>query len=183
MLNDLLAKDSVYWFCALSGSGLFLIQSIFSLFGGGAVDDQDDGGEMDGKFKFLSKQAITGFLMMFGWVGLTCRKEFALGALATILIALACGIAAMLISALLFQGAKKLRSSGTVFRIEDAVGREATIYQRIPKNGVGKVTVSVHNFTHEIDAISHSSEDLPSFTSVHIIKKADEKTVLVVPIK
>src|SRR3990167_5700409 len=121
--------------------------------------------------------------MMFGWVGLTCRKEFALGALATILIALACGIAAMLISALLFQGAKKLRSSGTVFRIEDAVGREATIYQRIPKNGVGKVTVSVHNFTHEIDAISHSSEDLPSFTSVHIIKKADEKTVLVVPIK
>jgi hypothetical protein len=171
---------SIYWFFALLGSGLFVIQFALSLFGG-AIDDLDDSGEMDGKFKFLSKQALTGFLMMFGWVGLTCQKEFLLSGFHTVWIAFAFGCLAMFITALLFHGAKKLQSPGTIFRIEDAVGLEAVIYQRIPKGGVGKVTVSVSQFTHEIDAIA--LEELDSFTSVRIIKKADEKTVLVAPIQ
>ena len=87
-MNDILAKDSIYWFCALAGSGLFAIQFLLSLFGV-IADDMDDAGEMDGKFKFLSKQAITGFLMMFGWVGLTCQKEFALSSIHTVWISVA----------------------------------------------------------------------------------------------
>ncbi len=180
MTSDSFPKDSIYWFCALAGSGLFAIQFILSLFGA-IAEDLEDSGEMDGKFKFLSKQALTGFLMMFGWIGLTCQKEFALSGFHTIWISASFGIVAMLVTALLFHGAKKLRSSGTVFRIEDAVGLEAIIYQRIPKDGVGKITVSMNQFTHEIDAIAY--EDLPSFINVRIIKKADEKTVLVVPVK
>jgi hypothetical protein len=135
---------------------------------------------MDGKFKFLSKQAMTGFMMMFGWVGLTCQKEFSLSGFNTVWIAVAFGILTMILTGFLFQGAKKLRSSGTVFKLEDAVGLEALIYQRILKDGVGKVTVTMHQFTYEIDAIAH--EDLPSFTKVRIVKKVDEKTVLVAPI-
>ena len=75
--------------------------------------------------------------------------------------------------------AKKLRSPGTVFRIEDAIGKEAMIYQRIPKGGSGKISVSLHHFTYELDAISFEQEDLPSFTFVQIIEKFDEKTVIV----
>lgn len=171
---------SIYGFFALLGTGLFVIQFALSLFGH-LTDDLDDSGEMDGKFKFLSKQALTGFFMMFGWVGLTCQKEFSLSGLASVLIAFAFGCATMFITALLFHGAKKLHSSGTIFRIEDAIGLEAVIYQKIPKDGVGKVTVSVNQFTHEIDAVA--LEELDSFRSVRIIKKADEKTVLVAPIE
>ena len=180
MISEFLNKDSIYWLCALAGTGLFLIQFIFSLFGA-AAEEMDDGGEMDGNFKFLSKQALTGFLMMFGWVGLTCQKEFALSGLNTVWISGTFGFLAMLITALLFHGAKKLQSSGTIFRVEDAVGLEAVIYQRIPKDGIGKVTVSVNQFTHEIDATAY--EEINSFASVRIIKKADGKTVLVAPIK
>jgi hypothetical protein len=121
--------------------------------------------------------------MMFGCVGLTSRNEFGLSGLSSMTISFAGGLLAIFITGLIFRGANRLRSSGTVFRIEDTIGKEATIYQRIPKNGVGKISVSLNNFTHEIDARSNYTEDLPSFTSVQIIKKADDNTVLVIPIK
>ena len=70
-----------------------------------------------------------------------------------------------------------------VFRIEDAIGKQATVYQRIPKGGAGKISLSLNNLTYELDAISDHSEELSSFTQVHVLKKADEKTVVVVPIK
>lgn len=180
-----LNKDSFFWFCALAGTGMFAIQFILSLFSMDSDHAMDDpGGELDANtFKWLSKHAITGFIMMFGWAGLTCIKEFELPILATISISLAAGVLSIFVTGLIFKTARKLRSSGMVFRIDDAIGKEATIYQKIPKNGVGKITVSLNHFTHELDAVSTYHEDLPSFTSVHIIKKADEKTVVVVPTK
>lgn len=180
-----LGKDTLFWFSALSGSVLFVIQFILSLFGGDAYDSvQDGGGEMDAsQVKWLSKQALTGFLMMFGWVGLTCKKEFDFSVMATFMTALLGGTVAIFITGFIFGSAKKLRSTGTVFNLEDAIGKEATIYQRIPKEGVGKITLSLNNLTYEIDAISNVSEELPSFTQVQIITKTDDKTVVVIPIK
>lgn len=183
-LNDLIQKDPVFWFCALSGSGLFVIQFLLTFFGGHSHDIDDGSGEIDtGKFKWLSKQALTGFLMMFGWVGLTCRKEFDFSVVAASMAALAGGSLSAFVTAFIFKSAKKLHSSGTVFRIEDAIGHQAMVYQRIPKEGIGKISLSLHDLTYEIDAISHHGEELSSFTQVQIIKKADEKTVIVVPSK
>lgn len=186
MLNSVTSiKDFLLWFCALAGTGMFIIQfclNLFSLDGNDSLDDP--GGETDaGTFKWLSKHAVTAFLMMFGWTGLTCVKQFELPATATVLFSLAAGSISIFITGFIFKMARKMRSSGTVFRIEDAIGKEATIYQRIPKDGVGKISVSIHQLTHEIDAVSSHHEELPSFTSVQIIKKADEKTVVVSPIK
>jgi hypothetical protein len=121
--------------------------------------------------------------MMFGWVGLTCKHEFGLSILATSLIAFLGGLIAIFATALIFKSAKKLRSSGSVFRIEDAVGKQAVVYQRIPKGGVGKISLSLNEMTYEIDAMSHQNEELPSFISVQVLKKSDDKTVIVVPIQ
>jgi hypothetical protein len=183
--NDLIEKDSAFWFCALSGSGLFVIQFMLNLLGGDAQDNTSEGGgEIDSsKFKWMSKQALTGFLMMFGWVGLTCRKEFNLSLMATSVTAFAGGTFSAFITNFIFRSAKKLRSSGTVFRLEDAIGKEAVVYQRIPKEGVGKISLSLYNLTYELDAISSHLEEISSFTQVRILKTADEKTVIVVPIK
>jgi hypothetical protein len=178
MLYEIFAKDSIYRFAAFAGSGLFVIQFLISLFGG-IAEDCDNG--VDGQFKFLSKQAITGFMMLFGWTGLTCLQEFNLSGLYTIWISCLSGFLTMFLTAVLFRSARKLHSSGTVFRIEDTIGLEAVVYQRILKGEVGKITVSVKQFTHEIDATAH--EDLTSFTNVRITKKMNESTVLVVPTK
>lgn len=181
--NELASKDPIFWFCALAGSGMFVIQFILTLFGADNPDDLETANADAGQFKWLSKQAVTGFIMLFGWVGLTCKNEFALSGLSASLFGCAGGSVAIFITAFIFKSARKLRSSGTVFRIEDAIGKEATIYQRIPRGGIGKISVSLHNFTHEIEAVSTAEEDLPSFSSVQIIKKLDEKTVIVVPTK
>lgn len=183
--NALVGKDPIFWICALVGSGMFVIQFTLNLFGADSHEDIDSASsEMDaGQFRWLSKQALTGFLMLFGWVGLTCKKEFALSGLASSCFAVVGGGIALFTSAFIMKMARKLRSTGTIFRIEDAIGKEAVIYQRIPRGGIGKITVSLHHLTHEIEAISTAQEDLPSFTSVQIIKKADEKTVIVVPIR
>lgn len=181
--NALISQNPIFWFCALAGTGMGIIQFILNFFGAHNSDDQA-ANEMDvGKFQWLSKQAFTGFLMMFGLVGLTCKKQFDLSTLLATLLATFGGCAAIFFSALILNISRKLRSSGTVFRIEDAIGKEATIYQCIPRGGKGKVSVSIHDFTHEIEAISNSQEDLPSFMLVQIIKQADEKTVIVVPTK
>jgi hypothetical protein len=193
--NELIRSGSIFWFCALAGSGMFLIQFIINIFGMGDHDSFDasdissdtnhDGGQDSAdakKFKWLSMQTITGFLMMFGWTAITCQNEFGLQDSITIGISLTSGIFAALIIRSIFKLAKKLRSSGSVYRIEDAIGKEGYVYQCIPKGGKGKISMSLQNFTHEIDAISHHYEDLPSFMRVKIIEKSDENTVVVAPL-
>ncbi|MES2199584.1 MAG: hypothetical protein V4489_05415 [Chlamydiota bacterium] len=176
---QLLNENSFFWFFALLGSGLFIIQFAITLICHG-IDATDD--SEGGNFKWLSKQAVIGFFMMFGWIGLTCQKEFTLAKSSSIIISLVGGVITIFLTGLIFKGARKLHSPGTVFNLDDAIGKQATIYQRIPKTGTGKISLSLNNFTHEIDAISLHPEDLDSFTSVQIIKKTDENTVLVAPI-
>lgn len=175
---------TIFWISAVAGSGLLLLQSLLSLFG---ADHHDNfGGDTDvndGEFKWISKQALAGFLMVFGWVGLSCLKEFGLSIALALVISMTAGLISFFITGLIFRMARRLRSTGTVFTIDDAIGKEAEIYQQIPKGGAGKVTVSLHNMTHEIDAISITQEALDSFTKVQIIKKVDERTVVVAPLK
>lgn len=193
--NELIKSGSIFWFCALVGSGMFLIQFITNIFG--VVDhDSFDVSEAGSdnvhdtchdsadarKFKWLSMQTITGFLMMFGWTAVTCQNEFGLQNITTMGISFSTGIFAALIIRSIFKLAKRLRSSGNIYRIEDAIGKEAYVYQRIPKGGVGKISISLQHFTHEIDAISHHCEELPSFMRVKIIEKRDDNTVVVAPL-
>ncbi len=171
-------KDAIFWFSAWAGSGLFLIQFVLNLFG--MDSEADDHSAHD--FKWLSKQAITGFLMIFGWVGLAAKREFTLSAPFAIGIATLAGLASMFITAWIFNLISKLHSSGTVFKIQEAIGKEASVYQRIPKDGVGKVTLCLQEMTHELEARSFDGEEIDSFSKVQIIQ-ADETIVTVTLIK
>lgn len=174
-------SNSFYWFCALTGSGMFLIQFCLNLIGFGDQEHiiGDEGIADAGSFKWLSRQAITGFLMMFGWSGLTCQKEFQLESLPTMVIALLSGAVAVFASGFIFKIARKLHSSGTVFKIEDTIGQEAVVYQRIPRDGIGTISVCIEEFVREVDACSHNHLEVPAFARVKIIKKANDKTVVV----
>lgn len=178
-MNIFVNSDSLFWFCALAGSGLFFIQFLINLFGMG---DSDSGSEDIKHFKWLSLQAVTGFLMIFGWSAITCQNEFDQALLPTIGISLVTGLIAAYIIHFLIRFTKRLQSSGSVYKIEEAIGKEAYVYQRIPKGGLGKVSLSLDNFTHEIDAISYQNQDLESFSRVKIIDKVSHSTVVVTPI-
>lgn len=185
-LLSLFSKDSLYWFCALAGSGLFLIQFLLSILGANH-DNLDHGhhheGGSDLQFKWLSKQALTGFLMMFGWTGLTCKSEFGLQGPLSGAIAAMAGLAAFFVTGLIFKLARKLKSTGTIFRIEETIGKDAVVYQRIPKQGSGKISLVLHDHTYEIEAVSKIEEEIASFTQVQIISIEDGNIVGVVPYK
>lgn len=179
LFND----NTIFFFCAFLGSGLLFIQFILNLIDLTDHEDFEDsevGHER--KFKWLSIQAISGFLMMFGWTAITCQKEFNFQTEVTIVLSVIAGLFTVFITHLIFKIAKKLQSTGSIYRIEDAIGKEAYVYQRIPKDGVGKISISFQHFTHEIDAISNTQEELSSFTRVQIIKKKDDNTVVVIAI-
>lgn len=185
-LDELLKSGSVYWFCALMGSGMFLIQFLVNLFGFADQENVDTNQEIapaeTKNFRWLSLQTLTGFLMLFGWTALTCQKQFGLQSVATLTLAVFAGSAAALMVRFILKLSRKLKSSGNVYRIEEALGKEAYVYQCIPKGGKGKVSLSIQQLTHEIDAISDHEEDLPSFVRVQITRKIDDHTVVVKPL-
>lgn len=135
--NELVQSGSIFWFCALAGTGMFLLQFIVNFFGMGDLDNFD-GGDLPSdtihhggqesvdirKFKWLSIQAMTGFLMMFGWTAITCKNEFELQDSTTIGISFVLGLFAAQSIRTIYKLAKKLISPGSVYRIEDAVGKE-----------------------------------------------------------
>ena len=178
-LTNYLDNESLYWFCALAGSGLFIIQFILTFIGLGEQDLDDTNHSDAGKVKWLSRQALVGFLMMFGWTALTCHKEFNLTGINALAISLAMGLVAILISGFIFRLAKKLQSPGNVFRITDTIGKEGHTYSRIPQGGIGKISISLNDLTQEIDAIAQNREEIPSFTRIKIINILDTNTVII----
>lgn len=181
-LIHLFEDTTIFTFCAYIGSGILVIQLILNMFGLAESDnDYDDVGE-ERKFKILSLQTIGGFLMMFGWSAITCLKEFDFGISFSIFLSFLVGLCSVFIINLIFKIAKNFHSPGNICRLEDVIGKEAVVYQRIPKDGVGKVSISFQHLTCEIDAISHTREELPSFTRVQILKKRDDVSVVVIPI-
>ncbi len=184
MLDVSISENNFFWFFAIVGSALFVFQFLLSMSG---ASDHDSNGEHDltdpGNFKWLSKQAVTGFLMMFGWVGLTCQKEFNLGSAVSAGIAFLGGLVAVIATGFIFKTAKKLHSPGHVYDLQQALGKEAMVYQQIVKGGMGKISVSIQDMMYEIDAIALNGEEFPSFTRVKIIEQVDEKTVVVTTLK
>ncbi len=182
-LEEFFNQDTFYWFCALLGTGMLFIQMMLNWFGIGEGESTDASLSDDaGQIKWISKQGIAGFLMMFGWTALTCQYEFGIEGILKIALAVGAGALHIVVTAKILNAAKKLHSSGTVFKIEDVIGLEASVYQRITADGIGKVTLSIDNFTREIDALSYDKVEIGSFTQVKIVKKFDNNTVLVVSI-
>jgi hypothetical protein len=178
---ELIDQDPLFWFSAVLGTGMFAGQLVLNLVGGWGFEEMHEGSDT-GKFKWLSRQATTGFLMLFGWTALSCRREFGFETMASAGMGLLGGAVAVLATGLMFKMAKKLQSRGTMFQIDDAVGKEAVVYQEISQTQAGKISISLDQFVHEIDALSLIDELIPSFTRVQVVKKMDEKTVFVIPI-
>jgi hypothetical protein len=174
----IIEQEPLFGMTAFVGTALFLVQMLLNLMGG-----EDDGDHGDDHFKWLSKQTVMGFVMMFGWAGLTCKREFEFPPLLSLSIATGSGVVTFFVTGVIFKLVKKLTSPGTVFRIEEALGKEGVVYHRIPKDGTGKVSVSLHDHLHEIDAVTPIHKEIAAFTHIKVVSIEDEKTVSVVPLK
>lgn len=168
MLENVLDSETIFWFCALSGTGLFLIQLLLSLCGITHLDEMDHSGAEH--WLWLSRHTLTGFLLFFGWTGIFW-KSFALS--------IAAGSLAAFFVRLIYRASKALESQGTVFDINHVVGKEAVVYQRIPQGGTGKILIHYHDITYEVEAVALDSREIPSFARVIIINKRDDNIAIV----
>lgn len=186
---DTLTK--VFWVCALTGTLFFALRTILMVIGSDLDADVDvdmdvhgiDGHmdmHSDAAFELISVNTVTAFIMMFGWAGLTAYVQFKQGYAVSMLIAVGAGMLTMFITASLFNMAKKLVSKGAVFKIEDTVGLNGSVYQHVPADGRGKVNVSMPGgILKELDAVSEDKVDIESFKTVKVVTTIDDRTISV----
>ncbi len=199
--GQLTILDQMLFAFALIGSLLFVIQLLMMLIGGGEGDadaghvgdmaDADAGADTadvvdghmthadsDAAFKVFSVQGTVAFFMMLGWVGLAAGRTFGLGTAASVGLGLAAGVIANLLMAKVFQGFKRMQSSGTM-DLANAVGQEGAVYLTIKADQPGKVQVTVQQHLKVFDAVTEDGAELPTGTRVRVARVVQGNTMVV----
>ncbi len=132
-------------------------------------------------FRALSLRTVTAALAFFGLAGLAAQSADyppieALG------IAVAAGLAALYAVYAMLSATRSLRADGTV-HIQRALGKEATVYLRIPgkRSGAGKIQINLQNRTVEYLAMT-PDDAIPSGAIVVVTDVLGSDTVQVKPI-
>lgn len=175
----LASVTTVFFWCAVGGAAVLLIQLIAGLVGlehGAEHDVPHGGGPTDG-LDILSIRSVAAGAAFFGFAGLAARP---LGAVAATLVGLAAGVAATFGVALLVRTFRRFEHDGTL-SLQSAVGATGTVYLSIPghRSGTGKVHVTVQNRLIECSAVT-SEETVPTGASVLVIDVQDNDTLVVV---
>ncbi len=190
IINDVSAMERVFIVCAALGGCLFVARMILMFISGlghgdlsgGGGDAGADGGDLGGdvhhgggttdsdvSFKALSFQGLTAFFMMFGLVGWAMIRESKYSAPISALAAAGAGIGTVWLLKFLFESAGKLQSSGTL-DLNNAVGREGTVYLTIRPGQVGKIQITVQNRMETLDATTEQTEDIKTGQRIKVVK-------------
>jgi hypothetical protein len=193
MINSIInflqtSTDTIFWASAVLGTVFFLLRILMSLLGGGFFEDDIDlDGLQEGHehhsgalFKFLTMHSLSGFLMMFGWSGLACAVQFKMVGGYSFLIALACGITMLIITALIMRTALLFEAPGARFSTKKTLGVTGMVYQRIPAEGQGKIHITVNGVTRELLAQSYHKKIIESFTLIKVVNVIDHEIVEVI---
>jgi hypothetical protein len=135
-------------------------------------------------FRVVSFRTIVAALAFFGLTGLAANA-YGASPPRTLGIALLAGLAAMYAVYAMMEAMRTLKAEGTV-RIQRAVGKQASVYLRIPPNnsGSGKIHINLQNRTMEYFA-STPGEAIPTGATVVVTDVIGPDTVQVehVPIE
>lgn len=122
-----------------------------------------------GTLRLFTLQGVIAFLCVFGWSGIAFSRT-GMPSVLGLLLAASLGFLFMLLVALLIRSMAKLSDDGSV-PLRMALGCSGTVYLTIPARGGGhgKVNITIGSQLHEYDAITDSSEPLPTGSRIRII--------------
>ncbi len=133
---------------------------------------------LDG-LRIFSVRGIMAFLVVFGWVGFT-MDEAGAALWLTLLVAAACGIATMVLMALLMRAVMGLRNNGNLNN-RNAIGTAGRVYLTIPafRSGEGKVNILLQGSYVEREAVTDEDTPLPTGTEVVVVGLSGQTTLVV----
>ena len=201
---------AMMYILAIPATVILILQTILLLFGMGGEDgdfdsdtsgigDADAGdiaddvpddidGEIDGGFegdsglRLFTVRGMVAFFSVGGWAGIAALRLGA-GQLASVLVALAFGIAALYIVALFFKFIPRIQHNGTM-RLSNAVGSIGEVYITVPANnsGSGKINVILQGQLSELTAVTNADRPLKYGEKVKVTGTIGENTLIVEPI-
>lgn len=194
--------ERVFWFCAIPASAVLVIQMVMTFMGlDGEMDTDSDfsidieadadgldvsvEGDVDGEtghdggFPIFTFRNFVAFFTVFGWVGILMIRS-GYSPAATLISSIMSGVAMMFLISLLFYAVGRLASTGGTYTLKQAIGKEGTVYIRVPKkgSGQGKVNVGINNQIRELDALTESEEDLIAGTIIRVSKIINGKLIV-----
>ena len=172
---------AVYFFCAVFGGTLILLQMLLMLVGFGSGEESDFGDGADHAsptdvFKMLSLRTVVAGIAFFGLGGLAGLTGGTSKPI-SVVIAVVSGLAAIYAVYYLYASAAKLKEDGSLSD-ETLPGATGSVYVRIPaaKGGIGKVLVSHQGRTVEYEAVT-AGEELKSSTPIVVVGIVSSTTV------
>lgn len=180
--NGMTTLQQAFWYLAFFASAIFLFQTILTFLGTDASADVD--ADFDGEFhnveapfELFTFRNLINFLLGFGWTGVAFygkMNDYLLLVFATII-----GLIFIAIFFFIIKQFMKLQEDNT-FKIENTIGKTASVYITIPskKSGKGKVQLSVNGSYHELEAVTFEETDIASGENV-IIKNIENETLIV----
>ncbi|MFB0910091.1 MAG: NfeD family protein [Flavobacterium sp.] len=169
-----------FWYIALPVSLFFGLQTIMTFLGlsDGETDMDSDTGDVELPFEIFTLRNLINFLLGFSWTGISFYNSIE-NKTVLIIISVIVGLLFVAIFFFLIKQILKL-SENNSFKIESTLHKTAQVYLTIPeaKSGKGKVLISVNGAIHELDAMTLSTEKLPSNATVKVV--AVESNLLIV---
>lgn len=179
----------VFAMIAIPSTLIMVIQTVMLALGwiGDSDVDMDDVPDGDGDLAddgltLFSVRGIVAMLAVMGWTAIAFI-ESGLNQIASVLIAIVLGFLTLVGMAYFMRAVYRLQASGNL-DVGNAVGKVAKVYIPIAGNAKkqGKVTMTLQEKYCELDAITTSSETLPTGSYVRVVAVDGTGTLVVEPI-
>jgi len=128
--------------------------------------------------KIITVRGVLAFLSVGAWVAFLVSTS--LNAWFASMFGIVSGAIASILLAYAFKQMMKLESEGNI-QYENALGKNGTVYMRIPANkmGKGKVNVTIQEHFVEVDAITPELTDIKPGEIIIVTGVENENTVIV----
>lgn len=204
--NSLSTAAQVFYCVAIPSTLVLIVQTVLMFIGFGddadtSFDDTsivapDDFDTADGVFgedlptetpdtfgldglRIFTLRGIIAFFVMFGWVGVVMDAAD-ISLFITLPVATICGFAMMMLLALILRSVMKLRSDGNLDN-RNAIGASGKVHLVIPpeRSGEGKVHIMLQGTYVEREAVTDSSEAIPTGSEVVVTALSGQTTLVV----
>ena len=183
-MQDFLGIDlhTTYLCIIVPSTIIFLILIIGSFLGFGDELDSDITTDLDNiddisdGLPILSLRNLITFFTFLGWGGISTLRNGGSG-LESIIYGTLSGIFMVLFMLGILYLFNRLRSDNTT-KLSDSINSKGEVYLTIPKNGKGKVSITVNGSYLTVDALSQNGEQIKRGSRIEVVSTTGTELIV-----